>query len=398
MQVDAPEQAAAGFRIRPRKSRRLPWSIFAASVVLAVATMAWLRSMPERVDAIVVARRDVSQTLILTGRVRPLARPRIGSNVAGTIRDVSVQEGQHVDRGQLLLRLDDAPQQAALGQARAALATAQGNAQANVAVAELAAEAARRDAERARALYAGGAISLRDREVAERLAAKTAAEVEAAVARGGNTARPALAEVARARSAVEAAEAQLALTQVRAAAPATVLLRKVEPGDAVLPGQVLLELALDGATELVAFTREENLAGLAVGANAVASSDAFPDSTFTATVSRVAPVVDPTQGTVEVRFAVPQPPDYLRADMTISVNVETARRLAVLVVPSGRIGEIGSGSPWVVLARDGRAVRQPVQVGARGERDVEILAGVTEADRVLPVTTRPGRRVKLVVP
>lgn len=165
-----------------------------------------------------------------------------------------------------------------------------------------------------------------------------------------------------------------------------------------MPGQVLLELALDGATELVAFTREENLAGLVAGSSAVASADAFPDSTFTARVSRVAPVVDPAQGTVEVRFAVPEPPNYLRIDMTISVNVETERRAAALVVPSGLIGGIGSASPWVMLARDGRAVRQPVQPGARGERDVEILRGLTEADSVLPVTTRPGRRVKVVAP
>ena len=163
-----------------------------------------------------MARRDVSRTLVLTGRVRPLARPRIGSSVAGTVREVPVREGEHVDRGQLLLRLDDAPQRAALAQARATLASAQGNARANVEVTELAAQGARRDAERARTLYAEGAISLRDREEAERLAAKTAAELEAAVTRAGGAARPALAEVMRARAAVEAAEAQLALTRVTA--------------------------------------------------------------------------------------------------------------------------------------------------------------------------------------
>lgn len=173
--------------------------LLAAGVLLAVATFGVLRLIPDPVEAIAVARRDVSRTLALTGRVRPLARPRIGSSLAGTIREVPVREGEHVNRGQLLLRLDDAPQRAALAQARATLASAQGNARANVEVNELAAQGARRDAERARSLYAEGAISLRDREEAERLAAKTAAELEAAVARAGDAASPALAEVTRAR-------------------------------------------------------------------------------------------------------------------------------------------------------------------------------------------------------
>ena len=100
----------------------------------------------------------------------------------------------------------------------------------------------------------------------------------------------------------------------------------------------------------------------------MASADAFPDSTFAAHVSRVAPVVDPAQGTVEVRFAVPQPPTYLRVDMTISVNVETERRTAALVVPSERdrrqsARPVHGSCSRVTVARSVR----PVQPGARGD-------------------------------
>lgn len=397
MEDSAAERSTPGFRIRKQQRRRLPWIVVAALAVVVAVVVAVRRLTPERVAATAVMRRDVARTLVLTGRVRPRSRPRVGSNLAGTVREVLVHEGEHVAPGQLLLRLDDAPQRAALAQAQAAFASARGSAQSAVDVAERAAQSARRDAERARALFSQGAISLREQEEAAQRAANAEAELAAAGTRSGGSPRDALAEVARARAAVDAAQAQLALTSVRASTPGTVLTRNVEPGDAVLPGKILLEMALDGATELVAFAREENLADLAVGARAVASADAFPDSTFAARLSWLAPVVDPAQGTVEARFSVADPPRYLRADMTISVNVDVERRTGALVVPRLLIGDIGTAEPWVVVARAGRAERRQVQLGTKGERDVEILAGLTADDRVLPADATPGSRVRVVV-
>lgn len=374
------------------------WLVVAALALLAVtATVVWrARFFSEQVNATSPARRDVVRTLVLTARVRPSARPQVGANMSGVVREVLVREGDRVRRGQLLFRLDDAPQTAALAQAQAAFAVATARTQSTVEQAELAVQSTARDAKRARALFAQGAISQREREEAERAAANAVAERDAAGARAGGSTATVFAEVARARAAVAAAEAQLGLTRVRAPANGTVLARSVEPGDAVLPGQVLLELALDGATELVAFAREENLASLDTGASVAASADAFPDSTFPARVSWLSPMVDPAQGTVEVRFSVAAPPAYLRPDMTISVNVDVQRRADALVITLDVVGDIGSATPWVVVARDGRAVRQPVRLGLRGDRDAEVLSGLTQHDHILPAATEVGRRVKVV--
>jgi len=160
---------------------------------------------------------------------------------------------------------------------------------------------------------------------------------------------------------------------------------------------VLIELALDGPTELVAFAREENLPDLRTGDDAVASADAFPELSFEARVARVAPVVNPAQGTVEIRFAVPKPPMYLRADMTISINVEVARRDGALVIPVETVRDLGSSAPWVVVALDGRAIRRPVRVGIVGDREVEILDGVAEGERLLPLPIEPGQRVRVAL-
>ena len=377
-----------------RGRRTLVW-VLTALGVLAVVAFGVARMVPARVDAAAVVRRDVGRTLVLTGRVRPPARPQLGAAIGGTVREVLVRDGDRVRGGQLLVQVDDAQQRAALAQARAALATAQARTQSTADQAQLALDQATRDLARARALHAQGAISQRDLETNERAAANARAELDAARARtSGSTA---LAEVVGARAAVAEVEARLALTRVTAPAAATVLSRSVEKGDAVVPGQMLLELSLDGPTELVAFAREENVAELTMGAAAIASADAYPARTFAARVAWLAPLVDRAQGTIEARFAVPEPPDYLRADMTVSINVEGERRGSALVVPIDRIHDAASSSPWVVVARDGRAARQAVRLGIRGDRDAEILDGLAEGDLVLPIDAEPGERVRVSV-
>jgi HlyD family secretion protein len=369
-------------------------------VLLAVSAMAVVirRSLPARVTTMSVVRGDVSRTLVLTGRVRPPARPQLGASIAGTVRDVFVREGDHVTRGQVLLRLDDAQVSAGLSQARASLAAAETRAQSTADQAAIAFAQATRDLERARSLYASGAISARDLEAADRAATVARSELDVAGTRAPAGPSTPLAEAARARAAVAAAEALFALTRVTAPAAATVLLRHVEPGSAVVPGQRLIDLALDGATELVVYSREENLRDLRIGAPAVASADAFPDSTFAAQVFWLAPAVDPSQGTVEARLAVPAPPRYLRPDMTISINVEVECHTNALVVPLDAVRDANTRIPWVAVPKDGRAERRPVRLGIHGDRGVEILSGLAAGDRVLPAGVAPGQRVRLREP
>ena len=369
------------------------WAVVALLVVAAAVAVVW-RLAPARVSATTVARRDVSRTLVLTGRVRPPARSRLGASISGTIREVLVREGDHVARGQLLVRLDDAQAAAGVAEANAALAQADAQARSTVVQAERAFDQAERDLARVRALLAQGAISSREAEVAERTAGDARTALDAARARVAGAQSP-LAEIARARGALAVAQSQLALTRLTAPAAAIVLSRDAEPGDAVMPGQVLLELSFDGPTELVALAREENLGELEQVMAAVASADAYPSQSFPARVSWLAPVVDRAQGTVEVRLAVPDPPPYLRADMTVSINVEVARRAGALVVPRDLVRDAGTRAPWVTVANDGRAVRRAVRLGIAGERDIEIVSGVVEGDRVLPADVAPGARVRV---
>src|SRR5690606_21066338 len=140
--------------------------------------------------------------------------------------------------------------------------------------------------------------------------------------------------VAEAEARLSSARVALADASLRAPADGLVVRRLVDPGAVVAPGAPLLVFVADGATRLVVEPDESNLALLEVGQRALASADAFPDRAFPARLSWIAPAVDPARGTVEVRLEVPRPPAYLRADMTVSVEIEVARVDDGLTVPA----------------------------------------------------------------
>lgn len=307
-----------------------------------------------------------------------------------------MREGDRVTAGQLLLRLDDEQAVAAVAEARATLAETRAGASAEVERAARELQQSERDHARAQQLHDAGAISLRELEQAAQAAANARAAFEAASARAASGGSTALAQVARALAALESAEARLALTRLTAPAAGTVVSRRAEPGDAVTPGQVLLELALDGRTEVVAFASEETLGDLRQGAPAVVSADAYPNDVLAARVAWIAPVIDPTQGTIEVRLDLPDPPAYLLTDMTVSVNVDVERREGALVAPREAVERVNADSGWVMVSQDGRAERKVVRLGILGDSVVEIREGVSEGDLVLPSDIEPGARVRVV--
>lgn len=354
---------------------------------LVVVALAFRVVLPATVMGVAPETRDVVRTLVLVGRVRPPSRAGVGASIAGTVRRVLVREGDRVEAGELLVTLDDWEARAGVAQAEAALAEAIAQTRAAVEQADNEARQAERDLERIRAVVAAGGLTQQRLEQAEQRAADARSRLQAAQARtepGGN------ATVERARAGLDVARARLALTRVGAPAAGVVLTRDVEPGQAVQPGSALLDLALDGPTELVVFPSEENLGQLRAGATAMASADAYPDSTFEAHVSLIAPSVDPAQGTLEVRLSVGDPPAYLRPEMTVSVNIEAGRSTGATVLPEAAVRGLGTDSPWVAIARDGRLARRPVAIGLRAERWVEIVSGLDGGDLVVPPEDSPG--------
>ncbi len=161
----------------------------------------------------------------------------------------------------------------------------------------------------------------------------------------------------------------------------------MEPGDIVQPGKRLLSLALAGEVRLAALIDEKNLSVLKVGQAALVSADAYPDQRFRAELSYLSPGIDVQRGTVEAKFAVPEPPPFLRADMTVSIDIAVADKPNALVIPASALHDPQSAEPWVLVLKDGHAVRQPIRIGARAASQVEVISGLAAGTEVI---TTPG--------
>ena len=394
--------------IRPRY-----WWL-AASVVLLGVVLAWRWTRVASADAIVVQPAALVRTVQFTARVSALTRVDVGSTVTGRVQSVRVREGERVTAGQLLIQLETAELRAALAQARAneqqaelrllgLRSTGRTQVAASLAQAEATLAVASAELERARQLVAQGFVSAsraddarRAVEVAQAQASSARAQVQAN-ADSGNDMVQAEAQWRSARAATEAASARLDQTAIRAAAPGRVLSRDVEPGQVVQPGRALMALALDGPTLLKAQADERFLEELQPGQMAWVVADAFPGQRFSAQVQSIAPAVDAQRGAVEVRLGLQQEaPDFLRQDMTLSVEVETARRERALVLPLAGLrgqGVSDHGEVWVLV--NDRVRSRPVRLGLRTLEAVEVLEGLSGGDQVLlGAAPPPGERAR----
>jgi HlyD family secretion protein len=89
---------------------------------------------------------------------------------------------------------------------------------------------------------------------------------------------------------------------------------------------------------------------------------------------------------LEVKLLVPRPPAHLKEDMTVSVDIEVARRKDALVLASDAVRDSANANPYVYLAVGGRVEKRLVKLGARGQASVEILSGVNEGDVAISTT------------
>jgi HlyD family secretion protein len=405
--------------------RRGVWLAALAAVVI-VALVALRPLLGRQAYAVRAQPTELTQTVVVSGRVLSPARVEIGSVQTGRVAEVLVDEGDLVAQGEPLIRLEASELAAAAAQARAAESAAAARlgqlqevgrptslqalrqAEANLEVAE-------KDLNRQRELVARGFVGQARVDESQRTVTVARAQVESARAQAqasrenGSEARELHSRIAEARGARELAEAKLANATILAPSAGTIVLRSVEPGDVVQPGKGLLSLAVAGETRIVAQVDERNLALIRVGQRAVASADAFPATRFAAEMITLAPAVDPQKGTVEAKLRVTNPPPFLRADMTVSVEIEVGRRTSALVVPltalRGPDGapesgarDPGSTAAAVLVGRDGRAELRSVRVGIVAGGRAEVAQGLSPGDAVIvePAVT-PGERVRLRV-
>ena len=401
----------------PKRRTWLGIGLWVGVAVVAVLGL-WVFQRPPVVEAVTVQAAPLVRTLQFSARVATLSRVEVGSTITGRVASVRVNEGDAVAQGDVLLDLEADELKAALAQAEAAeqqararlsglRSTGRTSADAATAQADATLRAAAAELARTEQLVTQGFVSASRLDDARRAMAVAQAQLDSAraqaqaIADTGTDLAQAEAQIAVAQAATAAARARLAQTAVSAPANARVLVRDVEPGQIVQPGRALLTLALAGPTQLSAQVDERFLEQLRTGQPATAVADACPSQRFRARVLSIAPSVDAQRGAIEVRFALePGAPDFLREDMTLSVEVETARRNSALVLPLAALRTEGSAQGTEIAAQvlvqvDGRAEVRDLRLGLRNLASVEVLEGLNAGDEVLVGgAVQAGQRVR----
>jgi membrane fusion protein, multidrug efflux system len=291
---------------------------------------------------------------LLSGTLEPELAATVRAEVGGAVTQVLADDGQAVKRGQVLVRIDDTAVRDAYLSARAALRSAEATAQ-----------LARRNAERAERLHAGGAVA--EREVEDARTTATTAE----------------GQLADAKARLVNAEKQLSKTVLRAPFAGVVANVTVSEGDIVQSGGSLLSVIVPTSLRLEGSVPVEDIGAVKPGTEVGFTVSGFERRSFRGKIERVSPVVDPTTRQVRVIVSIANEGRALVAGLFADGRVATERRQAV-VVPRAAIDNRGI-RPLVVRLKGGRIERLEVETGLqdRVNERVEVRRGVAPGDTVL---------------
>jgi HlyD family secretion protein len=379
-------------------------------VVIAVMASMSLRGGSESIEVRVedVERRDLVARVTATGHIEPKTSVDISADVSGRITELTVEEGDDVEEGELLLVIDQARFQAAVQRAEAALAEAK----AREAQARGNSEQAQRDWGRIRQLKEAAANMVTDTEYEQ---ARTTAEVQAALwqsARYG---------VDMAQAGLREAEDNLSKTVIKAPMGGRVTRLSVERGETAVvgtmnnPGSLLLTIADLSVMEAVIEVDETDVPEISVGDSTAVTIDAFPDREFTGRVTKIGNSSILPRSALqassadqaidfEVRVTLADPRVALRTDLSATADVVTAVRPEALAIPIIALTlldpseferipnegeeiqseEEGEEPVEGVFVVDGDRVRfRPVEVGIAGDNYFEVLDGLEEYETVV---------------
>lgn len=397
--------------------------VIASLALVGLGTLAWraYRGAEQRRDVptAVVARRDLSASVLATGAIRPQvgAEVKVGSRVSGVLERLHFNIGDRVRRGDLIAELDDRDLRARVAQAEAALQAAvarlelvrlgarvQEIAQARAAVAD--AEAGRvlaeKQLERQSALLDRRLVPPDDVDVAMKNLDSAVARLEAERERLALVERKYLpeevsvveAQVAEARAVLSLARTQLSYARIAAPIDGVIASVSTQEGEAIAAGfqaPTFVTLVDLDRLQADAFVDETDIGRIAPGQRAVLSVDAFPERDFTGAVTAILPKAVIQQNVVYYDVVVDLDPSdgLLRPDMTASVRILVGERQGVLAVPTPAVRR--EEAERVVYVLDGgRVVRRVVRTGWRDGGFTEIVGGLDESERVLVGAVPPG--------
>jgi HlyD family secretion protein len=369
--------------------------LLAGAAVFAVKR-AGDRGVEVRVEE--VGERDLISTITATGNVRARRQVNISSDEMGRVLELNVSEGDQVEPGQVLLRLDPSPIEASVSRARAALSQAE----AQVTQQRASLRQAEAELDRVRVMRDSGLVSVQALQEAETRWDVQRSVLES-VQQGAN----------QARAGLEEAQERLGRTTIRAPIAGRVTRLNIQEGETAVvgtmnnPGSLLLTISDLSGVEAVLSVDETDIPRVSIGDSARVELDAFPGRSFSGRVTKLGNSAIRTGGNpsappgasvdFEVVLQLLDPPEGLRPDLSATADIIVESRTGALAVPiisvtvrdrpgNRSAGRTGDGPPQdegVFVVQGGVAHFRPIELGITGREHFEVISGLSAGDSVV---------------
>jgi RND family efflux transporter MFP subunit len=313
-----------------------------------------------------------SDSMEYTGVIHARTESDLAFRVSGKIIEKLVKAGDHVKRGQALMRLDPTD-----------LRLAANAAQADVEAARAQNKRALADELRQRGLVAIKAVSVQEYEQAKSAADATTAQLNSALAYSRQL------------------ENQAGYAVLRADADGVIMEIPADVGQVVAPGNVVVRLAQDGAREAVINMPEGN----EKIAKATATASLYADSgqTFPAKLRELSAMADPLTRTYQARYSLGGIGKNAPIGATVTVHLDGDNAdIAVqqYEIPVGALYDGGNGtSVWVINPDTSTLSRRPVEVAKLGSETALVSKGLKPGERILALgahLVKEGEKVKIL--
>lgn len=362
-------------------SSRLPRR--AAGVVLLLGAVAAggvaFAQRPVDVRALSADRGAVERRAIGTGTLESEAQVSLAFTIPGRISEVLVHEGDNVHEGDVVARLDTAEHDRQLALAARGTEIAAAGAtrsDAEIARAEAALEAARRDESRIRKLVHSGALATAELDASRDRVDRARAELDAAQA----SRRQGDGSIAAARATVALHAQRRDESVLRSPIDGVIVRRVHEPGDVVGPGAPLLVVASTRKIWARVWIDESSLHDVREGQQARVTLRSDPGHALRARLDRVAVEADRQTHEVLVDLELVERPGRLVLGERVDGAVVVERRDDVMRVPQG-VCDVAAGR--CLVDRGGHVAAADVRFGLVGNEWVEVLEGLTGDDVLL---------------
>ncbi|MFQ2474175.1 efflux RND transporter periplasmic adaptor subunit [Aeromonas caviae] len=371
----------------PTFSPRLFWLLPLCALALLLAWRPQAKALASDYITASAETRDLEQLIMADGTLKARKQVSVGAQVSGQIKKLHVTLGQEVKQGELLVEIDDLPQQNALKDALAQ----RDNLQAQLDSKEATLRNARLAYHRQRQIVARGLGSTADHDSAKATLDETLADIRALNA-----------QRVQAEIAVDTARVNLGYTRILAPLSGTVVAMPVEEGQTLNASQstpTLLKIAQLDTMTVEARISEADVINVRVGMPVYFTILGNSQRRFEGSLRAIEPAPDTINDDDTTSssdssaiyyhglFEVPNQDGQLRISMTAQVYLVVARLKDALVIPAIAL----QGDQVRVIDDGGRISLRRVKVGLNNKVDAQILSGLSTGERVIVSEVNAGQ-------